>query len=79
MLKVLLALLLALDAAGLLLLIVGAIAQIMSPGGINILLPGLGLVISFSLVLFVLFVIEIFLIIITAMLFRYIKNNSKLA
>ena len=79
MLKILLALLFALDAAVLFLLIIGTIAQIMAGGSINILLPGLGLIVSLSGLLILLFIVEMFLVTLTMILFRHIKNSSKLA
>lgn len=75
LLKILFGLFTALSAGLLILLIIGAVISIMAGGG-NVLLPGLGLVVSLPFLLIVLFVIEIALVTITIMLFRYISSRK---
>ena len=75
MLKILLALLLTLDTMVLLLLVTGITYTILW-GGVNILLPGLGLIIRSDLILILLFIVEMFLVAISILLFRYIKKSS---
>ena len=50
-------------------------AIILGVGKTNILLPGLGLVISGSFIIFLLLAAEIFLIAFTAFLWRYVSKN----
>lgn len=75
MLKILLALLTVLFAALLILLVIGVIASIMAGGG-NVLLPGVGLIISLPFLLVVLLVIEIALAAIMLILFKYISSRK---
>ena len=75
MLKILLTFLVILEIGIAALLILGIIASIKMGGG-SILLPGLGLIISMPLLLGVVFIIEMILVAISIILYRYIKNNS---
>ncbi|MCU1288969.1 MAG: hypothetical protein JWN60_1198 [Acidobacteria bacterium] len=58
-----------------LLLIASIILRISNGGDGYILLPGLGLVISLSAIIFLLFAAEIFLILFVTLLRRYISKN----
>lgn len=75
MLRILLVLLTIVDAGVFILLVSGIMLSIKSGGG-NVLFPGLGLVAALPLVLFVLFVIEVALLAITFLLFRYVRKQS---
>ena len=76
MLKILLFILAIIDLAVLVLLVVGVIASINAGGG-SVLFPGLGLVVALPLILGVVFIFELILIGITAILYRYINSNIK--
>ena len=75
MLKILLTFLILLDLTVFALLIFGVIASIKAGGG-SVLLPSLGMVVSLPLVLAVIFVIELGLVAMTIILYRYIKDGS---
>lgn len=75
MLKALLATLIIVNLGVLALLIIGVVASINEGGG-SLLFPGLGLVAALPLVLGALFVVEIILIGVTLIVYRFIKNNS---
>lgn len=75
MLKILLTFLITLDLALFALLIFGVIASF-KVGRWSILFPSLGLVVSMPLVLTVIFVIELGLVAVTVILYRYIEGNS---
>jgi hypothetical protein len=74
MLKALLILLLIFDVLVLLLLLI-CFYTFIKYGCDNILLPGIGLVVSLCGFLFLLFVVEVLLVIISILLFFYIKHS----
>ncbi len=75
MLKVLLAILIIIDLGVLALLITGIVASINAGGG-SVLFPGLGLVVALPLVLCAAFVLEVILIGVTLIVYRFTVSNG---